>query len=65
MYSRSIKSDVFAKLIIAKKKIGHIGDNSSIRKYTKLITNNWYSQLVSVNTNDKQQQHEINRNFNF
>ena len=65
MYSRSLKSDFFAKLIIAKKKIGHIGDNSSIRKYTKLITNNWYSQLISVNTDEKQQQHEIQRNFNF
>ena len=64
MYSRAIKCDLLAKLIFAKKKIGCFGDNSSIRKLTKIVTNNWYSELVSPisSTNPI---HEIFSNFKF
>ena len=64
MYSRSIKCDVLAKLIFAKKKIGCFGDNSSIRKFTKFITNNWYSELVSSSLSPNTI-HETFLNFNF
>ncbi len=64
MYSRAIKCDLLAKLIFAKEKIGCFGDNSSIRKFTKVITNNWYSELVSSNSSPNTI-HEIFSNFHF
>ena len=64
MYSRSIKSDLFTKLIYAKRKIGYCSDTSCIRKTTKLITDKWYTKLISDNTSIGHQ-HEILRNFNF
>ncbi len=64
MYSRAIKCDLLAKLIFAKKKIGCFGDNSSIRKFTKVITNTWYSDLVT-SSSLKNPMHEIYSNFHF
>lgn len=64
MFSRAIKSDVIAKLINADKKIGYLGDKSSIRKLTRLITNKWYTELV-INKFSNDVKHEINNNYNF
>ena len=64
MYSRAIKCDVLVKLIFAKKKIGCSGDNSSIRKLTKVVTNNWYSELVSPSSSANPI-HETFSNFQF
>ncbi len=64
IYSRAIKYDLLTKLIFARKKIGYSGDESSIRRFTKSITNNWYSELVTTNSKLKLS-HEVFLNFNF
>jgi ADP-heptose:LPS heptosyltransferase len=62
-YSRRIWADDFlVKAAGASISIGHVGDLSDATRYRRLITDRWYSELVS---GAERATHELEKNWHF